>query len=196
MSKNQSQKWQFLTDVMRFGTATLATTPLLFMSSLPNRLGPLWEHFLLARKLGAADFSCAQEIANCLVKCTDAEFAALHSCTASSPLPLYKKAFQQQWQQRWHFLVDNFNIAIADIGRHPAVLQTSSKEILGPCWAFLVSVAGHIQGFNPTHHLTALSSLSDKEFSDVFNIANKGLVYSCGFIQHWQQANRHVWNCM
>ena len=181
-STNQSQKWQFLTNVMHFCRSTLAVRPVLFMSSLPNRLGPRWEYLLLARELGATDFSCAQEVVERLVMYTDAKFAAMYSHSALFSLPPYNKAFRQQWQQRWHFLVDDCTIAVADIGRHPAVLQTSLKEVLGPRWAFLVRVAGF---HSPIDHLTALATLSDEEFSDVYGVANKCL-YNREFIQLWQ----------
>ena len=190
-STTQKQKWQFLTDVLHFDTATLAAKPLLFMSSLPNRLGPRWEYLLLARELGVTHFKSAQDVVQRLVLHTDAQIAAMHS--VSSALPLYNKAFQQQWQQRWRYLVDDCNIAIADIGRHPAVLQTSLKEVLGPRWAFLGSVSGHHQGFHPIQRLTALATLSDKDFSGEYSVANKCLVYNSEFVQLWQQANEHVW---
>ena len=79
------------------------------------------------------------------------------------------------------------------IRQHPAALQTSLREVLGPRWALSGNVAGHYQGFNPIHHLTALATLFGKEFLICSILHTNAWCTISEFILHWQQANEHLW---
>ena len=200
-SRTQEQKFRFLTKVMGFDTETLVAKPRLLISSLLGRLGPQWGYLQHLKALGACMHAVAIDfgatgvhgIVTSLYCFTESAFAASHQPPEHSKLPIYGDAFKRQWQQRWHFLVDQQKVSIPDIGNHPAVLQASLKDVLGPRLAFLSVMSQNQQGFSVVDHLTSVSTLSDDRFSALFSCAGVGLVFDKAFILAWQQANRHLW---
>ncbi len=121
---------------------------------------------------------------------TDSVFRARYSPLKSAALGLYDLHFQKQWQKRWHYLFVDQQLSIQDIGRHDAVVQISLKDTLGPRW---MSIASSVASFRPVDHLTALSTISDREFASVYYDMLPGLAFDAAFIRDWQQANASVW---
>ncbi len=131
-------------------------------------------------------FASAQEVKRRLVWDTDSEFRTNCAAPSGSSLPPYDSHFQQQWQNRWDFLCHIQKLSIQDIAAHPAVLQASLKDTLGPRWAFLSLEASHAVGFKLVDHLTAVSFLTDEEFALLYNSMGPGTVFDVAFIEQWQ----------
>ena len=140
-SKVQRDKWGCLTCVLQLSHATLAATPQLLMSSLPNRTGPRWEYLQHMKQLGVRTFTVAHQVIHHLVFDTNPVFSSNNVAPSSSILGPYDEVFQALWQQRWEFLVRDQQLTFQDIAAHPDVLQTSLKDTLGPRWSFLSLIA-------------------------------------------------------
>lgn len=173
-SQLQVNKWGFLTCVLQLSPASIAACPLLLMSSLPNRLGPCWEYLQHMKLCGVVNFSAVHEVAVSLYSVSDAKFRAIYSPPESSALDVYDVHFQKQWQKRWHYLLVDQQLSIQDIGRHAAVLQID-LDTLSLRWTVLKFIASSVANFRPVDHITALSTMSDKEFASAYiNMITRG----------------------
>ena len=91
-------------------------------------------------------------------------------------------AFKQHWLQRWHYLRQQVKLSVAEVTAHPAPLLTSLQETLIPCWCFLSKSQADQADFVAKDHLTALATLSDEQFAQVYS--RQDLVYDKQF---WQE---------
>ena len=188
-SRLQAEKWVFLTGVLQLSLDAIAAKPHLLMYSLPKRLGPRWEYLQQLRLHGVIAFTGVHNVISSLADYTDTQFRARYTAPV---MRVYDEQFQQQWQQRWDFLLDGQQLSVQDIAAHPLVLQASLKDTLGPRWAFLLLITSSLDSFRPVDHLTALSTMNDAEFASAYSGMSKGVAFDVAFIHDWQQANIFV----
>ena len=185
-SRVQVEKWVFLTGVLQLSLDAIAAKPHLLMYSLPNRLGPRWEYLQQLRSHGVIAFTGVHDVISSLADSTDTQFRARYTAPV---MRVYDEHFQQQWQQRWDFLLDGQQLSVQDIADHPLVLQASLKDTVGPRWAYLLLLTSSLDSFRPVDHLTALSTMSDAEFASAYSGMSQDVAFDVAFVEDWQQAN-------
>ena len=129
------------------------TTPCHVRIATVNRLGPRWEYLQHTKGLGLATFSGAHHVITNLVSITDLAFRASYTPPALSPLRSHDTQYQQEWQYRWGFLLQDQEVSVQSTAAHSLVLQRhSGTSLCLPIW--------HVDIYRPVDHLTSLASLT------------------------------------
>ena len=121
-SQIQADKWAFLTRIMQHDHDAIAAMPYLLMCSLPNKLGPRWEYLQQLRLHGGTTFTGSL---SSFMIISDTKFRAAYT---RPQLRVYDEHFQQQWQQRWDFLLVDQQLSIEDIADDPDLLRMPLKD--------------------------------------------------------------------
>ena len=166
------EKWSFLTIVLKMSISELAARPHVLCSSLANKLGP--RHAFIVQLLTSGVMCQHKHNAVYTLiygKQTDAVFATQLAKRVNKTGPIeYTSTFRQQWQERWVFLRQQGDIAIADIGAHQTLLIASVEDVLKPRLAVLRSLAAQQAEFCLVDHLTAAATMSNAEFAAAYGL--------------------------
>ena len=182
-SPSNLEKLMYLSLVLQVSTTELVSMYRLLVASLVSATGPRSE-FLYRSRAIPCDVPLRQsKLSSYIVSGSDARFAARFNKPSASPPLMYDEEFKQHWQQRWTFLRHEMGLSVADISACRAVLFTSLPNTLAPRWQFLTMLEAVQAGFKAADHLTALATLSDEHFAQVYNVTNVNLVYDKKFRQ-------------
>ena len=176
-SPSNVQKLRYLMLFLQLTSAEIASRPTLLTASLERYIGPRIEFLYRSRDI-TADMPLARlGPSSWIEKSSDAKFAARFNRPAATPPLLYDEDFKQHWWQRWKFLTHEMGLSVVDISACRALYYTSLPNTLAPRWRFFTSLEAAQAGFKAADHLTALATLSDERFAQIFNVANVDLVY-------------------
>ena len=171
------EKIMYLSLVLQISTTELVSMYRLLVASLGSATGPRSE-FLYRSRAVPCDVPLRQsKLSSYIVTGSDASFAARFNNPSASPPLMYDDKFKQHWQQRWSFLRHEMGLSTADISACRALLFTSLPNTLAPRWQFLTMLEAAQAGFKAANHLTALATLSDEHFAQMYNVMNVDLVY-------------------
>ena len=165
------EKWSFLTAILKMSVSGLTARPSVLTFSLANKLGPR-HAFIVQLLTSGAMCQHNYHAVHPLIygSQTDAGFAELTAKRLKTDPGEYTVTFKQQWQERWEFLRQQVDIAIADIGAHQSVLIASVEDVLKPRLAVLRSLAAQQAEFCLVDHLTAAATMSNAEFAAAYGL--------------------------
>ncbi|DBA88318.1 TPA: hypothetical protein ACH3X2_004823 [Trebouxia sp. C0005] len=95
-------------------------------------------------------------------------FSKTFSAPSAFPSMVFDSAFIDHWKRRWEFLRQHMKLSVETIAAHQDLLLTSLPDRLAIRWWLLSSIAKLQAGFKAEDHLTALATLSDQDFAQVF----------------------------
>lgn len=120
-----TEKWQFITCVLKLSRDAVASTPGILTYSLQTTLGPRHGYLLqllVTRALTDKDYRGLQ--AAVYNKLNDVAFAARVGRFIKDSDLQYNLAFKAVWQQRWKLLTQQEGIALQEIGVQQQLLVT------------------------------------------------------------------------
>ena len=170
-SSTNRKKWSFLTVILKMSISELAATPGVLGFSLANKLGPRHAFTLQLLTSGAMcqlKYSALYPLI--YGRQTDADFVKKLARRLKEDPGEYTITYKRQWQERWEFLRQQNDIAIADIGAHQAVLIAPVENVLKPRLAVLRSLAAQQTDFCLVDHLTSAATMSNEDFADAYDL--------------------------
>ena len=167
-SDTSVEKVQFLVLLLGLTLNDVAARPKLLACSVSGYLGPrIW--FMYQTGAIEAPTSVMTSGRHSYVSSgSNAQFSKRFSSPASNPSMVFDSAFIDQWRRRWEFLRQHMNLSVETIAAHQDLLLTSLHDRLAPRWQLLSSIASEQAAFKAEDHLTALATLSDHDFEQVF----------------------------
>ncbi len=166
-SDTNVEKLQFLTCLLGLSLDDIAAKPHLLAYSVSSLLGPrVW--FLY--QTGAIEAPNTVMTSGCFSYVSGssrAQFSIRFSSPPSNPSMVFESAFLDHWKQRWEFLTQHMKLSVETIAAQDLLL-TSLPDRLAPRWQLLSSIANEQAAFKAEDHLTAVATLSDKEFAQAF----------------------------
>ena len=178
-----NEKIKFLTLLLGLAIDNVAARSRLLMYSVPYRLGPRVCFIFQCGVLDTPKTVLLSGHLSNICGFSNAEFSKKYNRPMSSPPMLYDTAYIRHWQERWQFLTHNMKLFVEDIAAHQALLLASLHDTLAPRWHFFTLLAAHQPGFKAEDHLTAMATLSDQEFAEVYNIDSLNIAYDKSFRQ-------------
>ena len=85
---------------------------------------------------------------------------------------MFDSAFFDHWKERWDFLRQH-KLSVETIAVHQALLLTSLPARLAARWQLLSSISSEQADFKAGDHLAALATLSDQDFTVLYEAGGK-----------------------
>ncbi|KAA6418870.1 MAG: hypothetical protein FRX49_11226 [Trebouxia sp. A1-2] len=175
-SDTNVEKLQFLTCFLGLTLDDIAARPRLLGCSVSSFLGPrVW--FLY--QTGAIEAPNTVMTSGLFGRITLSTvlFSKRFGALSAFPSMMFDSAFIDHWRQRWEFLRQHMKLSVETIAAHQELLLTSLPDRLAPRWQLLSCVVSEHAAFKAEDHLTALATLSDQDFEQVFQ-AKMGSLYT------------------
>ncbi|DBA88345.1 TPA: hypothetical protein ACH3X2_004847 [Trebouxia sp. C0005] len=166
-SDTNVEKLHFLRCLLGLTLDDIAARPYLLTHSVSSSLDPrVW--FL--HQTGAIEAPNTIMTSGLFgyLECSKAVFIKRFSAPTAFPSKTFDSAFFDHWKQSWEYLRQNMNLSVETIAAHRDLLLASLFGRLAPRWQLLSSMANERAAFKAEDHLTALATLSDQDFEQVF----------------------------
>ncbi len=161
------EKLQFLTCLLSLTLGDIPARPKLLTYSVNGSLGPRACFLYQTGAIETPNTILTSGLSSHL-HYSKALFCKQFSAQSVFSDMLFDSAFVDHWKQRWEFLRHRMNLSVDTIAAHQALLLTSLPDRLAPRWQLLSRLASEQTAFMAEDHLTALATLSDQDFAQVF----------------------------
>ena len=166
-SDTNVEKLQFLTCLLGLTLDDIAARPRLLAYSVSGHLGPrVW--FMYQTGAIEAPNTIMTSGLFSFINYSRVLFNERFGAPSACPSMVFDSAFVYHCRDCWEFLRQHMKLSVETIAAHQDLLLTSLPDRLAPRWQLLSSMADARAAFKAEDHLTALATLSDQDFEQMF----------------------------
>jgi len=166
------EKVQFVKLLLGLSFDDIAARPKLLTYSVSSMLGPrVWFLYQIGA-IGAPNTVMTSGLFG-YITLSKKKFGDRFRAPIAFPSMIFDSAFSDHQKQRWEYLRQHMKLSVETIAAHQNLLLISLPDRLAPRWQLLSRIASEQADFKAEDHLTALATLSDQYFADVFDAGGK-----------------------